>query len=96
MANIKATQRLIDSVWTVEYKVLNETEVEIIKFGRNDKDGYVNERNLSQHKIIETDDRIAIKLAIRDKYKQFDNFVNESNCDRCYNIVNQKRIFNYD
>lgn len=95
MEILKATERLIDSVWTVEYKVLNETEVEIIKFGRNDKDGYVNEHNLPQHKIIETDGRIAIKLVIRNKYKQFDNFVNESNCDKCYNIVNPKHIFSY-
>lgn len=92
---MKATERLIDSVWTVEYKVVNENEVEILKFSRDDADGYRNEKNYPQCTIFEDDKRYAIELLIRNKYDQFGSFVNKVNCDRCYKIINPKHIFNY-
>jgi len=92
---MKATKRLIDSVWTVEYNIVGENEVEIIKYSRDDEDGYVNEANYPQCTIFEDDKRTAIELLIRNKYEQFGSFVNKVNCDKCYKIINPKHIFNY-
>jgi len=91
---MKATHRLIDSVWTVEYEVLNETEIEVIKFTRNDPDGYEKERELPQCSVIEDDCRNFIGLLVRDKFNVFD-WVDYDNCDREYEVKNVKYVFSY-
>ena len=91
---MKATERLINSVWTVEYNEVSPTEVEIVKFSRDDQEGYDKERELPQFLLIEESGRIVTKLLIRDKYKPFE-WVNEGNCDREYKVVNPKHIFSF-
>ena len=91
---MKATKRLLDSVWTLEFEVLNENEVKILKYSRDDKEGYDNERTLHQCRVVEDDDRNAISVLIRDKYDAFE-WVDDKNCDRTYKVANVKHIFSY-
>ena len=91
---MKATKRLIDSVWTVEFNILNENEVEILKYSREDPEGYEKERELPQHRLVEDENRTAVELLIRDKYDAFE-WVNEENCDHRYKVTNPKHIFDY-
>lgn len=91
---MKATHRLIDSVWTVEYNVVSPTEVEIIKFTREDQEGYDKERELPQCAIIEGDKRTFIQLLVKDKYISFE-WVNKETCDHTYTVTNPRYIFNY-
>ena len=91
---MKATKRLIDSVWTLEFEVLNENEVKILKYSRDDKEGYDNERILPQCRVVEDDDRNAISVLIRDKYDAFE-WVDEKNCDKTYKVANVMHIFSY-
>ena len=94
---MKATLRLIDSVWTAEFEVINKTEktVRLIKFSRDDSEGYEKERELPQCTIVETEGRIATELLVRDKYMPFGGWVDSSDCDRKYTIINPKHIFSY-
>ncbi len=91
---MKATKRLIDSVWTLEFEVLNGNEVKILKYSRDDQEGYDNERTLPQCRVVEDDDRNAISVLIRDKYDGFE-WVDEKNCDKTYKVVNVMHIFSY-
>lgn len=91
---MKATHRLIDSVWTVEYEVLNEYQVNILKFTREDPEGYKRERELPQCEVLEDEKRNFIGLYVRDKFKPFE-WVTKDNCDRKYAVNNVKHIFDY-
>lgn len=91
---LKATKRLLDSVWTVSYNVLNENEIEIIGYNRDDPEGYTNEHNLPQCTVIEDDKRIVVGLLVRDKY-DWVNWVNKDNADHIYKVVNPKHFTCY-
>lgn len=56
---MKATERLIDSVWTLEYNILPNGKVEILKYSREDIEGYENEKNLPRLNLQEDDKRIV-------------------------------------
>lgn len=92
---MKATNRLIDTVWTVEFNVISDTEVEILKFTRTDPEGYEKERQLPQCAIIEGDKRTFVSLLVRDEFKSFER-VNKDNCDHQYTVINPRYIFNYE
>lgn len=96
MANVKATHRLLDSVWTAEYEVISESEktIKLIKYSRNDPEGYNRERELPQCTDIEAEGRIITHLMVRDKYKPFD-WVSEKDCDRIYKLINPDHVFSY-
>jgi len=92
---MKATHRLIDSVWTVEYNIVSPTEVEIVRFSRDDEEGYEKEKQLPQCSVIEDDNRTFTGLLVRDKHDSF-SWVDETNCDRKYNVTNPKHVFDYN
>lgn len=93
---LKATKRLLDSIWTVSYNVLNENEIEIIGYNRDDPEGYKNECNLPQCTVIEDDKRNFIGLMVREKFKfNYFDWVNSKNADHIYKVVNPKHITSY-
>ncbi len=92
---MKATHRLIDSVWTVEFNEVSPTEVEIIRYSREDPEGYYRERELPQCTVVEAEGRIFTELMMRDKFHPF-GWVNGDNCDRTYKVVNPKHVFDYN
>jgi hypothetical protein len=92
---MKATQRLINSVWTCEFNVISDTEVEIVKHTREDPEGYEKEEEFPNFSIKETVGRVAVQLLIKE-YKAFGGFVNLSNAEKVYTIINPKYIFDYN
>lgn len=92
---MKATKRLIDSVWTVEYTKVSEGKVKILNYSRNDSEGYEREKELPQGELIETQDRIVTHLWLK-PYDAFDGWVNEENATEIYEVVNPKFIFSYE
>jgi len=90
----KATERLLDSVWTVEFTLSNGMAT-IIRHSREDQEGYDKERELPQFTLIETKERIVTRILIRDAYSAFD-WVNEENCSQGYEVVNPKHVFSYN
>ena len=92
---MKATKRLIDSVWTVEYNVIDNDFVEIISYSREDKEGYEKENILPQCSVIEDDKRNFIGLMVKD-VPTFLGWVNLQNGDHDYAVVNPKHVFSYN
>jgi hypothetical protein len=90
----KATTRLIDSVWTLEYQLLANGKLKIIRHCRNIKEGYDNERSLPQFALVEDDHRYIVGIMIRNEYQPF-SWVNRDNCDAVYMVSNPKYIFGY-
>lgn len=59
----KAVHRIIDSVWTIEYQRISKTEVKIIRYSRDDAEGYKNEKNLTKGRLIESEDNSRTVVA---------------------------------
>lgn len=96
MKTIKATQRLIDSVWTVTFRHVDESTVEILSYNREDEEGYDNERVLSRCRLIEDDKRIVNSLAIQ-PYKGSNSLAIIRDADTIiYKVVNPKHVFSYN
>lgn len=88
-----ATQRLIDSVWTIVFIVVNG-KAEIIRYSRDIQEGYDNERDLMQGKLVEDSNRTVTGLRLK-PYEPFNNFVNKDNATETYEVSNPKYIFDY-
>ncbi len=93
-ATRKATERLIDSVWTIEFLINEEGKAVIVKLCRDDKEGYEKEKEFMRGAVIEDHERTAVKLCLR-PYENFGGWCNESNCTESYEIANPKHIFEY-
>ena len=71
MDALKATQRLIDSVWTLTYKII-DGKVEILEHNRTDPEGYEKEGELPNFNLLEGNDREVYGVLIRDKHDNFE------------------------
>ncbi|MBB4807107.1 hypothetical protein HNP38_002411 [Chryseobacterium defluvii] len=91
---MKATKRLLTSVWTVEFEKVSEGKVKILNYSRNDPEGYEREKELPNGELIETEDRVVTHLWLK-PYQDFDPWVNEKNVTEIYEVVNPKFIFSY-
>jgi hypothetical protein len=91
---MKATHRLIDSVWTVDFSIISPTEIIVNRFSRDDQEGYDRERELPQCTVKEDEHRRFVGLFVRDKYEPFD-WCSALNCDHEYTVVNPKHVFDY-
>jgi|TARA_B110000208_G_scaffold99775_1_gene124516 hypothetical protein len=60
----KATQRLLDSVWTLTFIQKNEDSVEVLDFNRADADGYRYERRLPKLETLEGPERVLEEVLI--------------------------------
>lgn len=91
---MKATKRLIKSVWTVEFEKVSDGKVKILNYSRNDPEGYERETELPNGELIETENRIVTHLWLK-PYNAFDLWVDEKNVKEKYEVVNPQFIFSY-
>jgi hypothetical protein len=92
---MKATERMIDSVWTVEYEVVGENEAKILAFNREDPEGYEKERELPRCNLAEAGDRTVVGLTIS-PYESFRYGASMTYPEsKFYKVVNPKYIFSY-
>lgn len=89
-----ATERLIDSVWTISYRIVDEvkSEIEILSYDRENPIGYEQEKTLDRLNIIEGEGRIVTSIIV-EPYEPFKYWA--SNYGKIYNVVNPKYIFSY-
>lgn len=90
---MKATERLIDSVWTLEYEITPSGKLHILNYSRKDPEGYEREKELMQCNLLETDQRIVIEVLLR-PYQPFE-WVTVENATERYEVDNPKHIFSY-
>ena len=76
---IKATNRILDSVWTITADIQGDT-AKLLDYNRNDPEGYRLERDLPKGDIIEGEGRIVERLVIDGQE---------------YTVSNPKHIFSY-
>lgn len=85
-----ATERLIDSVWTLSFKWV-DNKVEIIGYDRDSEVGYKHEKDLNQVQLVEDENRIVTAVKIK-KYEPFcRNFDNA----HTFEVVNPQHVFSY-
>lgn len=77
---MKATKRLIDSVWTLECKELPNDRVRVLHYSRHDAEGYEKESELPKLRTILDKERNLLAVEI-------DGWT--------YAVINQKHIFDY-
>jgi len=92
---MKATERLIDSVWTVEYEVVGEKKAKIIAFNRKDPEGYEKESELPRCNLTETADRTVVGLTISPNASFRYGAGLDYPDSKFYEVVNPKHIFSY-
>jgi hypothetical protein len=73
MKTQKATQRLIDAVWTLEFRQVEKDKVEIVRYSRNDPEGYEREHQLPRMKKNEDEARNIVSVEIKGKTYQVTN-----------------------
>lgn len=83
---LKAVQRIIDSVWTVEYLVKGG-KAYVLKLSREDKEGHLLEEKLNQFIPVEDNNRNLTHLSIWDpeKFKEI----------QYLEVSNSQHIFSY-
>lgn len=86
-----ATQRLIDSVWTVAF-VRVDGGVEVLAFSRNLVNGYKNEHELPRMNFVEDEERTVTELHL-EPYRDF-VYAATQPTERL-KVVNPKNIFAY-
>ena len=92
---MKATERMINSVWTVEYEIVSEGKVRILAYNRDDKEGYEREKELPRCKIIEDRVRNVVGLRIS-PVQPFSYMSIEKDVDSEYfDVVNVQHVFSY-
>ena len=64
MDPIIATERLINSVWTIRGKYLTDGTVEVSRYSRDDQEGYDRERELPRGRFIEDEDRVVRRFLL--------------------------------
>ncbi|MCZ8330239.1 MAG: hypothetical protein O9282_02890 [Flavobacterium sp.] len=90
---MKATKRLITSIWTVEYEIVEQGKVRVLNYSRTDAEGYQRENELPQCELRETDERIVTHLYIK-PFKQGE-WVTQENATEVYEVINPQFIFSY-
>lgn len=80
MKYYKAVHRILDSIWVIEYKVIGNAQIEIIKYSRDDPDGYELENELPKGHLVEDPGRIVYKAVIDGQE---------------YEVVNPQYVFSY-
>ena len=95
---------MIDSVWTVEYEIVSEKDrkprmpenaVRILKFSRDDEEGYEREKELPRCNITEGEGRTAVALTIspNESFRYGASMTYPGS--KFYLVVNPKNIFSY-
>ena len=80
---MKAIHRIINSVWTLEYEPVSESEVKLLRFSRDDKEGYERERELPKGDVVESSygKRTVIGITVEGKE---------------YKVINPQYAFSYN
>jgi hypothetical protein len=90
-----AVNRLIDSVWTIQYTHNPDGTVTIHGYDRDNAIGYEQEDTLCRARLIEGDGRIVQELIVlQEPGRGFDRDLKNQPHSR-FKVANPKHVFNY-
>lgn len=92
---MKATKRLINKVWTLEYEVVSEDTVRILRISDCDLGGYRNEHSLPRLSFDEDADRTVVGVWIQEEGSRHLHFWADRLTAKYYKVSNPKHIFAY-
>jgi len=92
MKNKIATNRLLDSVWTLEYQELNTGEIEIISYSRDNPYGYDREREVPMVRLVEEDPNRTVKAV---RFAEYEQFGRCTKWGESIPVANPKPVFQY-
>lgn len=87
-----ATERLIDIVWTLEYRMI-DGKVEILSLNRENPIGYEKERELPRYALEEGEGRIVTGVYLA-PYEPFKCWAGTDS--KMFEVINPKYIFSYE
>jgi hypothetical protein len=73
MTTMKATKRLVNSVWTLEYELTSDSTIHVVRYSRKDDEGYERESELPRVRLVESEDRTVTAAVIDDVSFAVDN-----------------------
>jgi hypothetical protein len=88
-----ATQRLIDSLWTMAFIINDDQTITIISYDRENTIGYDFEKSLDRLTIEEDNDRTAQAIYL-DTYEPFKYCASKENGIK-YEVANKRNVFDY-
>jgi hypothetical protein len=88
-----AVVRLIDSVWTLVYERVSDTEIKILRYDRENKEGYDKEKESEKCKLVEDKERNIISVVFYDKDANL--WDTGTTPLRVSNVINPQHIFSY-
>ena len=89
-----ATERRLDSVWTLEYEQVSPTQIKIVQYSRNIQKGYDEEKTLERMQLVEDGGRI-VKSVLFGPYEPFSSWLNADKVTRTCQVINPDHIFSY-
>lgn len=92
-SRLVATRRLIDSVWTLVYELVEPGKIKIIAHDRQNPIGYEKERELKQYVLREDEDRNIIEVGISE-YQQLELLTLEK-AESIFEVINPQYVFSY-
>lgn len=92
-----AVERLINSVWSLVYKQIDEHTVEIISYDRENPIGIEKERELPLCHLIEDDNRIVTDIVIQDRKNAGGgaSWPDATKPHQKFKVINPKHVFTY-
>ena len=95
MSEVKyAVNRLINSVWTISYRELEDGTIELLSHDRENAIGYEKERELPNFKLIEADNRIVMGALITNDICEYSFDWSEAEKHK-FAVSNPKNVFSY-
>ena len=93
-----AVKRLINSVWTLVYKQIDEKNIEVISYDRENPIGIEKERELPLCELVEDENRTVIGAKIQERNKTGFNsgWVDKDRPFDTLTVTNPKHIFSYE
>lgn len=93
-----AVKRLINSVWTLVYKQVDENSIKIISYDRENPIGIEKERELPLCELIEDDQRTVTGAKIQERNNTGFNsgWVDKDRPFDTFTVVNPKYVFSYE
>lgn len=91
---MKATHRIMDSVWTLEYRLEPDDTLTILSYDRDDPEGHEKERELPQVRLVEESGRVVTAVLLWEKYSPF-RATDGTVPDFAYTVANPGRIFSW-
>jgi len=86
---MKAANRILNSVWTLEYECHDDDTITIINYGRDDDEGYQRERDLLRCRVYEDEGRIVREV----EFAEYAPFRFDS--QGIYKVRNPQHVFSY-